>query len=437
LDIEKINEIIKNPNLAHCEYNFIFAHDQWGRPAIEFTQSKMYNRKKMKWTGLVHEVLAPINEGGTVTYLPQNIFKLDHWQLPGDKHSYLVGLAVDCFENSDKDRNSHYFARECLWTGRPKTAIKEFKRHVEMKKWPSERAQSMIFIGDAYGMLNQPEEQIAWYNRAFYTDSSRREALIKMAAFYQHNDNFKATAAFASAALEIPFSPYYANNKSHYEQYPHELLYWAKGWSGDIPGAQKHILKALEYQPLNPKLLDETKFYFEYPANKIEGWMTYPELQFLYEMAQKMDSVLEIGSWKGRSTHALLSGCKKGKVTSVDTFMGSAGEEAIHGPQTKDDGVYKEFMKNVGGFSNLIVNRKDSIEASKEYEDKSIDMIFLDGSHQYEDVCKDIDAWLPKARILLCGHDYCDVWKGVERAVDEKLGGPDKVEESIWLKWVI
>jgi glycosyltransferase involved in cell wall biosynthesis len=162
LDIEKINEIIKNPNVANCEYNFIFAHDASGNPAIQFTQSKMFNRKKIKWVGKVHEVISPINGGGEVRFLSEYIFKLEHWQLPGDKHSYLVGLAVDCFENPEKDRNSHYFARECLWTGRPKTAIKEFLRHVEMNRWPAEKAQSMIFIGDAYGMLNQPEEQIEW-----------------------------------------------------------------------------------------------------------------------------------------------------------------------------------------------------------------------------------------------------------------------------------
>jgi hypothetical protein len=116
--------------------------------------------------------------------------------------------------------------------------------------------------------------------------------------------------------------------------------------------------------------------------------------------------------------------------------MGSAGEEAVHGPQTKDDGVYKEFMRNVGGFSNLIVNRKDSIEASKEYEDKSIDAIFIDGEHTEQGVRNDIRAWRNKAKILLCGHDYSDAWKGVMKSVDEELGGIDGVAGSIWWKWI-
>ena len=32
-----------------------------------------------------------------------------------------------------------------------------------------------------------------------------------------------------------------------YEQEPHELLYWAYGWVGDVANAQKHILICLDY----------------------------------------------------------------------------------------------------------------------------------------------------------------------------------------------
>jgi hypothetical protein len=46
--------------------------------------------------------------------------------------------------------------------------------------------------------------------------------------------------------------------------------------------------------------------------------------------------------------------------------------------------------------------------------------MFLDGDHEYEAVVADIKAWLPKARRLLCGHDYGHPdYPGVARAVDE------------------
>jgi hypothetical protein len=49
-----------------------------------------------------------------------------------------------------------------------------------------------------------------------------------------------------------------------------------------------------------------------------------------------------------------------------------------------------------------------------------VDMVLLDGDHEYEGVVADIEAWLPKARKLLCGHDYGHPdYPGVARAVDE------------------
>ena len=61
-----------------------------------------------------------------------------------------------------------------------------------------------------------------------------------------------------------------------------------------------------------------------------------------------------------------------------------------------------------------------SIEASKLYEDNSLDFVFIDASHEYEDVKADILSWLPKVKIggILAGHDY-NTFEGVNRAVDE------------------
>jgi glycosyltransferase involved in cell wall biosynthesis len=443
LDTDKIDEIISDTKLANLEYEFVFSHrsdfsldPQFIVPDIQFIQSKMYNKKKMQWVGLVHEVLSQYTDGGERRYLPPDIFLLDHWQLAGDKHSYLVGLAVDCYLHQEKDRNSHYFARELLWTGRPKSAIKEFERHISMKRWPAERSQSMIFISKAYGILNEPDKQVEWLNKAYYTDSGRREALIELALFYRHNNNPMATAVYASAALNIPWTGFYASAKANYEELPHELLYWAKGWLGDIPAAQKHILKALEYLPYNVNYLRDTKYYFEYPDNGIEGWMLFTELTWLYETAKKMDTIVEIGSWMGKSTHALLSGCK-GKVYAVDTFEGSAAVNDWTHNKGIPLKVFDKFKQNVGHFKNLEIMKMTSKEASKLFKDKSVDMVFIDAGHTKEEVLEDIALWRNKAKIIVSGHDYVKtIWMGVIDAVDESMGVLDGVAGSIWHKCI-
>jgi glycosyltransferase involved in cell wall biosynthesis len=432
-DIDRIEQEIKD-GWEQFEYQFVFAHNPDGSPAIQFKQSKFFDRRKVQWSGIVHEVL-----GGNakIKYLDESIIKLEHWQELGKEHrsKYMVGLALDCFLHQDKDRQSHYLARELMWTGRPKSALKEFQRHITMNGWPAEKAQSYIFMGDCYGMLNLAEQQVECYNKAIYIDGSRREAYIKLARFYQRNNNPKMALIYAKSATELPWVDYYANDARMYNAEPHEIMYWAYGWLGDISNAQKEIDKALKYEPFNQKMLSDTKYYFSYPDSLIDGWMTFEECQFLYNISKKMGTVCEIGSWKGRSTHALLSGGSK--VTAVDTFKGSADPlDWTHELGKKID-VLGEFKKNVGHFPNLKIIQGKSTEVAKTVEDKEYDMVFIDAGHTYEELRDDIRAWKGKAKIALCGHDYFEtVWMGVVRAVDEELGGPDEVHETIWVKWI-
>jgi hypothetical protein len=181
--------------------------------------------------------------------------------------------------------------------------------------------------------------------------------------------------------------------------------------------------------------MHDTKYYFEYPANNVAGWFSFREQQFLYNTGKKMQSFLEAGSWKGKSTHALCSsGCPQ--VIAVDHWEGSKFEPQAHA-EAKSGSVFEEFKKNVGHFKNLTIIKNDINLVVDMIPDKSIDAIFLDAGHSYEEVLNDIRKWKPKAKLMICGHDYTVGWAGVRQAVDELLGGPDEVFDSVWVKYLV
>ena len=74
---------------------------------------------------------------------------------------------------------------------------------------------------------------------------------------------------------------------------------------------------------------------------------------------------------------------------------------------------------------------KKSSEAVKEFEDNSLDFVYIDANHNYEFVKEDIELWYPKVKIsgVLGGHDYEFHEAGVKKAVDE-WAKKNKIEVS-------
>lgn len=175
-------------------------------------------------------------------------------------------------------------------------------------------------------------------------------------------------------------------------------------------------------------------------AEKIQGWMGRQDLEWLYAMAQQMESVVEVGSWVGRSTYALLAGAMEykdpeyvpglyGTVYAVDHWEGASQQLPLIVSGLKP---YEEFVKNVGHFKNLVVLKMSSEEAAKGFPSEvgymdskgqpcplpeQVDMVFLDAEHEYPAVLKDLKLWLPKTRKIICGHDWA--FETVRRAVLE------------------
>lgn len=138
----------------------------------------------------------------------------------------------------------------------------------------------------------------------------------------------------------------------------------------------------------------------DYKGSNIQGWMAYSELIWLYLNAQKMNSIVEVGSFKGKSAHALASGCP-GNVYLVDDFSGIS----LGIPKAQSD-VERELRANLSRFKNVQIIKSSSVEAAAHFADNSIDMVFIDGLHDRQSVYNDILAWYPKCKKLFCGHDF-------------------------------
>jgi len=168
-------------------------------------------------------------------------------------------------------------------------------------------------------------------------------------------------------------------------------------------------------------------------AETIEGGMNPIELEWLANQASKCKRVVEIGSLRGRSARAMADNMTDDSVLyCVDHFKGS--EE--HGDAfSNDDSLYRTFHANMQDHldsGRVIVISLPSVDAASIVEE-SLDMVFIDASHDYDSVKADIESWKPLLRSggLLSGHDYGH--PPIEKVIEELFGRlPTVPGGSIW-----
>lgn len=173
-----------------------------------------------------------------------------------------------------------------------------------------------------------------------------------------------------------------------------------------------------------------TKKWYDIP-----GWFDFQDIY-----SRVIDEVpegicVEVGSWLGRSAAYFAEQAEPMYeclvLHCVDTWEGS--EE--HKQYVASHDVYTEFCENVSDWivrGTIVPVMGKSVEVAKTYEDGSVEFVFIDASHEYDDVRADIQAWWPKLREggYFGGHDIN--WPGVHRAVRESFPGVKPLGSS-WL----
>lgn len=152
----------------------------------------------------------------------------------------------------------------------------------------------------------------------------------------------------------------------------------------------------------------------------IDGWCDYEDIyREAITRAEDGAVFVEIGAFKGKSAAfagvEILNSGKKITLHVVDHFKGNAEHldpaSSWHESELAQNPEYlfELCTKNLEAVKDVVtIIRKASVQAAKQFKNASLDFVFIDGSHDTDSVCADIDAWIPKVKAggIIAGHDY-------------------------------
>lgn len=124
--------------------------------------------------------------------------------------------------------------------------------------------------------------------------------------------------------------------------------------------------------------------------------------EFFKELGFKVG--VEIGVDKAKYSQVI---CKAGlKLYGVDPFLFYSDYPHPEG-QKRLDFLHDHCVRTMQPYDFTMI-RKTSMEAVKDFEDNSLDFVYIDGHHGFKYVAEDIWEWSKKVRKggIISGHDY-------------------------------
>lgn len=169
----------------------------------------------------------------------------------------------------------------------------------------------------------------------------------------------------------------------------------------------------------------------------LQGWNGNSNIFFDLINETQAKTIIEVGTWKGQSAINMALSIKKlglkSKLYCVDTWLGATEFLTTHA-HTRERNllqkngypqIYYQFLSNVihSGVQDVILPIPNTSTNAARYlknNNISADLIYIDASHEYEDVLLDIKFYfdlLDKNGIIF-GDDF-HAWSGVNKAVQE------------------
>jgi predicted O-methyltransferase YrrM len=138
---------------------------------------------------------------------------------------------------------------------------------------------------------------------------------------------------------------------------------------------------------------------------KISRWKTLPYL--FGELGYKVGA--EIGVETGKYSESLLRKIPDLKLYSVDCWETMIDYRSDLKERTKRyEAEAREKLAPYGDRSVIV--KKYSMDAVEDFDDNSLDFVFIDGNHDFRNCADDIAEWSKKVRVggIISGHDFCN-----------------------------
>lgn len=140
----------------------------------------------------------------------------------------------------------------------------------------------------------------------------------------------------------------------------------------------------------------------------------------------------EIGVCYGWNLVYMLENISVSKIYAIDPYVPYLDGPAGYVNTETLQYMKSHFKKNTESFSSIEFLEMKSDDAHRLIEDHSLDFIFIDGDHSYDQVLKDLKNYFPKVKKggIFAGHDFDfdhDNNRPVKRALEGFFAGTEKL----------
>ena len=119
-----------------------------------------------------------------------------------------------------------------------------------------------------------------------------------------------------------------------------------------------------------------------------------------------MNLGVEMGVERGLYSEVLAKANPNLHLYSVDAWMAYEGYRD-HVTQNEVNEIYIDARRRLAPYHVSLV-RDYSMDAVKKFDNDSLDFVYIDGNHEYQQTVNDIAEWQKKVKVggIVAGHDY-------------------------------